>query len=824
MTSRDRDAGRSYVSGYEKRKQKAIAEERKSKDVATNRKISELFAKPVGTSATVSEVLPKPPLPLLSSSPPLTTITKDYTATSLASTSSSTSTSSSFSNIYLLSDPSTWCHITDELRQEYARSSVAQNLDIDFRPSARSYNDGRIRYLTPSLFVRRLSNGETINRSWLLYSESSKKVYCGPCKLFSYNTNSFTSGFNDWKHGKVVCEHENSEQHRNSIVSSISLGRAKGRMDSALATEFEKERQYWRNVLTRVVAVVRFLSQRGMAFRGESEQFGSCNNGNFMGIMELLAQFDPFLASHISKFGNPGKGKVSYLSPTTFNEFIHLMAIKVISQIVREVKAAKYNAISVDSTPDISHVDQLTFMLRYITKDGTPVERFLKFIPISDHHGEALAHTILSTLEEHGLSLDDCRGQCYDNASNMSGKYQGVQTRLKQINPLAEYVPCSAHSLNLVGSCAVECCVDAVSYFGFLQALFNFFSASTYRWGLLVENIQGLVPKSLSATRWSARADANLALRRNFAAIRTVLETISASADRTAMTRNEASSLAKKMNELEVAVMCVFWNSILQRFNATSKNLQSVKIDLETCVALYNSLLDFIQSARTMESFISHEEEAKLLVANSNYKEVRSRKRKRGAEEPDTENVLDYRERFRTSTYLAILDCLSVQLTARREAYGRIQQKFGFLFQMSAISNGQLRESARRLQGQFPKDLDCTFEDEVVQLAAYLGQLSHDISSPLSILKHIRDNNITDTFPNVDIALRLYSTLPVSNAEGERSFSLLKRVKNHLRSTISQERLSDLSLLAIESGLTSVIDFDDIIDTFAQQKSRKRTM
>ena len=54
-------------------------------------------------------------------------------------------------------------------------------------------------------------------------------------------------------------------------------------------------------------------------------------------------------------------------------------------------------------------------------------------------------------------------------------KYGGMQALLRRENPLAFYIPCTAHSLNLVGVSAVDCCIDAVSFFGFVQALYTFF-------------------------------------------------------------------------------------------------------------------------------------------------------------------------------------------------------------------------------------------------------------------------------------------------------------------------------------------------------------
>ena len=162
--------------------------------------------------------------------------------------------------------------------------------------------------------------------------------------------------------------------------------------------EAQFERDYWKNVLRRVVTVVKFLAQREFAFRGQEEILGSCSNGNFLGLIELLSQFDPFLASHISRCGNAGRGSVSYMSSSTCNEFIQLIAKEVLSSIISQVKTAKYFAIS------ISHVDQLTLILRFIDLSCKPVERFIKYIPISSHDGETLSKVIVEKLSEFGIN------------------------------------------------------------------------------------------------------------------------------------------------------------------------------------------------------------------------------------------------------------------------------------------------------------------------------------------------------------------------------------------------------------------------------------
>ena len=44
-------------------------------------------------------------------------------------------------------------------------------------------------------------------------------------------------------------------------------------------------------------SVVKLLSERGFAFRWENEELGPPENEHFLGIMELIEQFDPFTSN-----------------------------------------------------------------------------------------------------------------------------------------------------------------------------------------------------------------------------------------------------------------------------------------------------------------------------------------------------------------------------------------------------------------------------------------------------------------------------------------------------------------------------------------------
>ena len=176
------------------------------------------------------------------------------------------------------------------------------------------------------------------------------------------------------------------------------------------------------------------------------------------------------------------------------------------------------------------------------------------------------------------------------------------------------------------------------------------------------------------------------------------------------------------------------------------------------------------------------------------------------------------RQKFKSEKLFSILDSLTTKLIQRKEAYCKLQNKFGFLFHITTLSEFELMEAASNLQQHFSTDVEHAFVEEFIQ---FMMQVPPETCSLLAVMRHIRNAGISETFPNVDIVYRLYLTLPAANTEGERSFSVLKRVKNQLRSTLCQEKLSNLSLLAIESDLTKDIDFQDIIDDFAKNEMQK---
>ena len=137
----------------------------------------------------------------------------------------------------------------------------------------------------------------------------------------------------------------------------------------------------------------------------------------------------------------------------------------------------------------------------------------------------------------------------------------------------------------------------------------------------------------------------------------------------------------------------------------------------------------------------------------------------------------------------------------------------------------EIESSADNLVIVYKDDLEQCFGNELVQFVAisneFLKDADDNIGKEHFLYKLIIDKRVKCSFPNVEIALRMYLILMVTNCSGKRSFPKLKYTKNRLRTTMTNERVTHLSPMSIEYDILRDTDFDDLITDFAQRKGRK---
>ncbi|XP_065654595.1 zinc finger MYM-type protein 5-like [Hydra vulgaris] len=200
------------------------------------------------------------------------------------------------------------------IREYFVLNPPKQNVEF-ISDSGRQIGE-KVRMCSKNNFFRLKKNGEKIQREWLIYSPCSKSVFCYVCKLFGNSDQSLcTTRFRDWKNvTSRLASHETSLLHCTNVCQLSQLSKTAKRIDSQMPQQNQNERAYWRDAIVRVVEVLKFIAEQGLGIFGDNKTFGSEQNGNFLGLLELISKFDPFLAGHIGEHGNKGKGHVNYLS------------------------------------------------------------------------------------------------------------------------------------------------------------------------------------------------------------------------------------------------------------------------------------------------------------------------------------------------------------------------------------------------------------------------------------------------------------------------------------------------------------------------------
>lgn len=181
-------------------------------------------------------------------------------------------------------------------------------------------------------------------------------------------------------------------------------------------------------------------------------------------------------------------------------------------------------------------------------------------------------------------------------------------------------------------------------------------------------------------------------------------------------------------------------------------------------------------------------------------------------------------DEFRTNVFNVFLDCIIGNIARRFNAAKEIDSLFNVLWLFHNLNDEEIQKKSEKLQKVYENNIDHNLGEEILHLKSiYDANIQNKSLSPIELLNIIKKMKLDVLFPNIIIAIRLFCTIPVTVAEAERSFSVLKRIKDVLRSTMSQHRLNDLGMLSIESEMAKKIDFQDVINLFARRKVRKAT-
>uniref|UniRef100_A0A8C5MVP0 Zinc finger MYM-type protein 1 n=1 Tax=Leptobrachium leishanense TaxID=445787 RepID=A0A8C5MVP0_9ANUR len=611
-------------------------------------------------------------------------------------------------------------------------------------------------------------------------------------------------------------------------------------LSKAHAREVEENRHYMKTI----AEVLLLTAKNKIAQREHRCNSDDLNHGNVREILYLIAKKDRIVEKKLN-----GPRNARYLHPSIQNELLAVMASLVREEIADSLKDSPFSILA-DETKDRSKAEQLSVVVRYFY-DQAVHERFLKFYKADSLDAASLTDYIFDVLSSLGIDKNECVGQAYDGAAVMSGRINGVQARIQRKVPTALYVHCMNHRLNLAVVDTVKNVAEAAEFFAKLEKLYVFSSTSVVH--SVFERVQKEMStkpviklKQLSDTRWTCQYAACKAVLQT---LEPLLETLKLLSDgKNTERRIEANSILNFI-DFNFLLSLVLFENILKRTQTLSNMLQAKDLDLASAVFLVRTVIEELEQVRNGDSTPTGSVQSSAI--EKVWVDAINLCIKCGIETPDSGGDKPPRKRRDCRPPLKLRDSLIMETVGQRTQLCKKEdfiQHFVYVVLDNIISELKSRFSRDSLvvmegiQALNPK-ADCFLNfQKLTSMAKFYGcnleYLETELKQALVTLKRkeesegINVNTVLEftnflqpyavPFFELYRLCKIACVLPVSSASCERSFSALKLIKSYLRTTMTEERLSDLATLAIEFRLANKINMDQVIDRFASMHKNSR--
>jgi len=491
-------------------------------------------------------------------------------------------------------------------------------------------------------------------------------------------------GFQQFKNGSIaIIAHETTTIHVNAALQ-VKLKTSILPLIPSLVEEKKKQVALNREIVSQLIDITKFLGQHSLAFRGHREQWTNIIKGNFKDLLILLAKHSPAISMHITNIQMKSRKELSFISWDRQNLLINAIAREIINIIKCEIHSARFFSISIDSTFDISRTEQVSFIVRYVEESGKINERLIAMKNAAITTGQALFNLFSGVMDQHSFNWKSYLvGQSLDGAASMSGKYNGLQAKIKEICPQATFVLCHTHRLDLIVTSCVGSCLAAVNLFGNLEKLFVFISCSKKRVSMYRENQKLLYPKArirsikkVETTRWMSQSFALRTVLETLEAILNTLDDIKNQEGQVDFTTGaECNGLIGYLQSFDFLLTANIFKNIFDFIEPVSKALQAHDNDIIMGMDMLTKAEKNIKLLRMDAEFQKIHNSTKLYAEENNYSNeltafngsVRRRRRvPRQHDEISQDEVFnDPIQSYKINTYFVILDIILAELKTR---------------------------------------------------------------------------------------------------------------------------------------------------------------
>lgn len=406
-------------------------------------------------------------------------------------------------------------------------------------------SNGKFRSLHESYYFQQVENQPPCKRWWLSYSLSENKIFCISCKLFGLpkakKQNLVSSGSCDLKNIlRVIRNHEHFSEHLESEINrNLFTKRLKLDLRVEIIHSANRKVAENREIVRTIIDALVFISRQNIALRGHNEKHSSLNKVIFLELISLLGDYHPTLKNHLNTIKLKDCNRLTFLFNSSQNALLDILKEQIRAKILDEIKHSQMFSVIIDTTTDISNLEQFTLIARYVYK-GFIQERLVALVTASDGTGKGLFQEFCNITDKYNLNWQSyLYAQSYDGAASMQGQYSGLKTLIQQQNHKAIYIWCFAHLLNLVVVDTADSSLHTRQFLGDLQGLIAFMSARK-RTAEFVDCQKKLQPterilkiKSFSSTRWTSHGRVINVVYSKYKALTMCLCNLSKSDDRT---------------------------------------------------------------------------------------------------------------------------------------------------------------------------------------------------------------------------------------------------------------------------------------------------
>ncbi|CAL9001959.1 unnamed protein product [Prunus brigantina] len=182
-------------------------------------------------------------------------------------------------------------------------------------------------------------------------------------------------GFRNWKKKDKIRQHIGGvgSVHNQSRQYCLDLMNQKQHIQTVLIKQSNQARIDYRICLTASLDCVRFLLKQGLPFRGRDESDTSNNKGNYVELLQFLADHDEKVKAVVLE---NAPRNLKLIAPTIQKDLVNVCATKTIKKIIKDMDSAFFSLL-VDESHDISVKEQMAVLFRYVDKKGDVIERFV---------------------------------------------------------------------------------------------------------------------------------------------------------------------------------------------------------------------------------------------------------------------------------------------------------------------------------------------------------------------------------------------------------------------------------------------------------------